>query len=124
MSADGHGQAGQTAIRLIQGYLWHPQELELDFADFLPTSLPGNIHLLWDRLPRAPFTFFDDGTPSNTQAVYQFTVIVRTYEGEAGEDDLAGLLPGLAEQLQELLEDRKSTRLNSSHVAISYAVFC
>ena len=31
-------------------------------------------------------------------------MIVRTYEGEAGEDDLAGLLPGLAEQLQELLE--------------------
>src|SRR5437870_11816391 len=24
----------------------------------------------------------------------------------------------------KLLEDRKSTRLNSSHVAISYAVFC
>src|SRR5690606_40609408 len=26
--------------------------------------------------------------------------------------------------LQELLQDRKSTRLNSSHVKISYAVFC
>src|SRR5690625_695518 len=26
--------------------------------------------------------------------------------------------------LQDLPEDRKSTRLNSSHVAISYAVFC
>src|SRR5690625_6189084 len=26
--------------------------------------------------------------------------------------------------LHQLLEDRKSTRLNSSHVAISYAVFC
>src|SRR5690625_6205847 len=25
---------------------------------------------------------------------------------------------------ESLLEDRKSTRLNSSHVAISYAVFC
>src|SRR5690625_5506769 len=28
------------------------------------------------------------------------------------------------EELRETLEDRKSTRLNSSHVAISYAVFC
>src|SRR5690625_6129427 len=27
-------------------------------------------------------------------------------------------------RLLTLLEDRKSTRLNSSHVAISYAVFC
>src|SRR5258705_8989072 len=26
--------------------------------------------------------------------------------------------------LQELLTDRKSTRLNSSHLGISYAVFC
>src|SRR5690625_6317895 len=28
------------------------------------------------------------------------------------------------EFVQEILIDRKSTRLNSSHVAISYAVFC
>src|SRR5262245_62455302 len=31
-------------------------------------------------------------------------------------------VPGLAELLRE--EDRKSTRLNSSHLGISYAVFC
>src|SRR5699024_12405571 len=29
-----------------------------------------------------------------------------------------------ADKLQSALEDRKSTRLNSSHVSISYAVFC
>src|SRR5699024_11676686 len=33
-------------------------------------------------------------------------------------DTLAGMIAGLAGQ------DRKSTRLNSSHVSISYAVFC
>src|SRR5699024_11883066 len=27
-------------------------------------------------------------------------------------------------QLKNMIEDRKSTRLNSSHVSISYAVFC
>src|SRR5690625_6892997 len=27
-------------------------------------------------------------------------------------------------QVMEVIRDRKSTRLNSSHVAISYAVFC
>src|SRR5207302_9987076 len=34
--------------------------------------------------------------------------------------------PSLARELlpEEILEDRKSTRLNSSHVKISYAVFC
>src|SRR2546430_3495946 len=30
----------------------------------------------------------------------------------------------LAEEIAENLEDRKSTRLNSSHSQISYAVFC
>src|SRR5690606_39961182 len=32
--------------------------------------------------------------------------------------------PGLLERLADDPEDRKSTRLNSSHVKISYAVFC
>src|SRR5439155_11604050 len=31
---------------------------------------------------------------------------------------------GRCRAVTELIEDRKSTRLNSSHVAISYAVFC
>src|SRR5690625_6065762 len=40
-----------------------------------------------------------------------------------------GLRPGLADRLTDVArtrcqQDRKSTRLNSSHVAISYAVFC
>lgn len=102
MAAEQHDQGTQVAIRLIQGYVWHPLELELDLADWLPASLPGNIHLLWDLLPRAPFTFFDDGTPSSSQAVYQFTVVTRTWAG--AEEELNGLLPGLAEQLQALLE--------------------
>src|SRR5207253_8767392 len=33
-------------------------------------------------------------------------------------------LRALAPRMGELWQDRKSTRLNSSHVAISYAVFC
>src|SRR3712207_8640612 len=34
------------------------------------------------------------------------------------------LLDGLLEGLEHGLQDRKSTRLNSSHANISYAVFC
>src|SRR5439155_10534339 len=34
------------------------------------------------------------------------------------------VLPLLARTISEGSRDRKSTRLNSSHVAISYAVFC
>src|SRR5699024_11501868 len=32
--------------------------------------------------------------------------------------------PAVSDKLQTLRTDRKSTRLNSSHVSISYAVFC
>src|SRR5690606_41828349 len=41
----------------------------------------------------------------------------------ADHDALAALARGHGE-LEHAAEDRKSTRLNSSHVKISYAVFC
>src|SRR3712207_8513868 len=53
-----------------------------------------------------------------------------TFEGHrAHPDDAGGGLLGaaqhVAEQLRPLgVQDRKSTRLNSSHANISYAVFC
>src|SRR5690625_5419199 len=46
------------------------------------------------------------------------------------EDDITEMYAQIKEQsedapdLDEIKGDRKSTRLNSSHVAISYAVFC
>src|SRR5690625_6953534 len=51
------------------------------------------------------------------------------WEKDGGKTRLAhgdgGFLLDLPQELVEQIgEDRKSTRLNSSHVAISYAVFC
>src|SRR2546427_4700085 len=46
---------------------------------------------------------------------------------EALETDLEDLnrsIAGMREELQFVQRDRKSTRLNSSHSQISYAVFC
>src|SRR3712207_9497027 len=42
--------------------------------------------------------------------------------GRHGQVDVHRL--GLGEAVQHALQDRKSTRLNSSHANISYAVFC
>src|SRR5699024_12249961 len=51
--------------------------------------------------------------------VFGFIVSVLTSPLGLPEDGLGeGFFPG------QLLQDRKSTRLNSSHVSISYAVFC
>src|SRR5690348_12197202 len=44
--------------------------------------------------------------------------------GGAGEDFVVVLDGDIFKSLNNLGEDRKSTRLNSSHPSISYAVFC
>lgn len=91
----------ERAIKLLQGYLWHPRELELDLSNYLPSEMEGGVHLLWDPLPQAPFTFFDDGTLAATQQVYQFTAL-KLVEDE--DEDPSGLVPWLAETLQAKLE--------------------
>src|SRR6266508_6943163 len=45
-------------------------------------------------------------------------------EGEGRSCQLACFATAVSASMPRLLLDRKSTRLNSSHVAISYAVFC
>src|SRR5947209_13798622 len=42
----------------------------------------------------------------------------------SGRAAFAGLVGGGSRDEQSCVEDRKSTRLNSSHANISYAVFC
>src|SRR5690606_39700765 len=44
--------------------------------------------------------------------------------GDAARGHAALLAPEHAIEVGERAQDRKSTRLNSSHVKISYAVFC
>lgn len=102
----GPGSGGErNAVRLLQGYLWHPRDAALDLGEYLPHEFGADIHLLWDPLPQAPFAFFDDGTLSATQQVYQFTALLLTDESdEEAEASAARLVPWLAAKLQELLE--------------------
>src|SRR5256885_11464448 len=56
----------------------------------------------------------------NDNAVQALSLRLRVRKGE-----LAPLgWPDYGSRLNELIGDRKSTRLNSSHLVISYAVFC
>src|SRR5437899_9794973 len=50
--------------------------------------------------------------------------IVVMYSGNLGVVHETEALIPLIRYLQGMREDRKSTRLNSSHLGISYAVFC
>jgi hypothetical protein len=91
---------GRRAVRLLQGYVWHPRSAPIDLGDYLPRTLEGEVHVLFDAMPAAPFTFFDDGTLSATQSVYQLTVLRFVNEGE----DPATLLTWVSEVLQRALE--------------------
>src|SRR5690625_6696170 len=52
-------------------------------------------------------------------------VVIRLTAKESSEEKVNDLLQQTEAQIRDKIgEDRKSTRLNSSHVAISYAVFC
>src|SRR5690554_7483479 len=62
------------------------------------------------RPPRS--TLFPYTTLFRSEAVEEVAHLVQRQEG------------GVAAPPVEVLQDRKSTRLNSSHVRISYAVFC
>src|SRR5689334_23861624 len=73
--------------------------------------------------------------PSST--LFPYTTLFRSYQLRAGElsrrqfgaltlgAGLVSMLPATAGAVEVAeAEDRKSTRLNSSHSSISYAVFC
>src|SRR3712207_8146780 len=86
----------------------------------------------WRRLPLF-FFFFND---TATTEIYTLSlhdalpICVAVVPGDRAlleDGDLAGRLAAAGERLRDRpLEagDRKSTRLNSSHANISYAVFC
>src|SRR5256885_10003269 len=59
--------------------------------------------------------------------LFPYTTLFRSARprGEqVGAEDQASAVEHLGERLGLVLRDRKSTRLNSSHLVISYAVFC
>src|SRR5438034_4533380 len=57
--------------------------------------------------------------------LFPYTTLFRSQRGERGQSD-RGAASGAPRVLrvQAGAQDRKSTRLNSSHTVISYAVFC
>ncbi|WP_299428774.1 DUF3208 domain-containing protein [uncultured Meiothermus sp.] len=75
------------AVKLFQGYLWHPKELSFDPRTAIPRQL-GEVHVLIDKV-RAPMTFFEDGTLTETQQFYQVTLLVRTEQEPAELKSLA-----------------------------------
>src|SRR5699024_12188529 len=93
----------------------------LSLHDALPISISGYAEPEYDPDELLGLVPTDPKTPFDPREV-----IARITDGPAGEgggfDEFKPLYgPSL---VTGFAQDRKSTRLNSSHVSISYAVFC
>src|SRR5207249_8583564 len=101
-----------------------------------PAHTPRGVSASWPRstcnsthtLPSSMF-FFSTLRPPPRPTLFPYTTLFRSQSvgrcpfGSVGvEQQPPAVLGRLGERAREL--DRKSTRLNSSHVSISYAVFC
>src|SRR5690625_6749250 len=86
-------------------------ELVRKISDQIAIS-EGTVYPLLRRLTKEGYftTYLKESTEGPSRKYYQLTDIGKEY------------LNALLQEWEQL--DRKSTRLNSSHVAISYAVFC
>src|SRR5690606_42112202 len=102
---------GRTRVRraLVLGFFRAPAT---------PEMCPLSLH---DALPIYRAEVLEEGAPG---------VDAGLEAGEDGIDDAGGAVHDVEGRVEALallalgVEDRKSTRLNSSHVKISYAVFC
>src|SRR2546426_2868923 len=78
-------------------------------------------------LPTFPFFFFLMIRRPPRSTLFPYTTLFRSPLPDDVEDLLRrahGLLPAARASAARYVRDRKSTRLNSSHLVISYAVFC
>lgn len=88
-------------MRLLQGYLWHPKEADVDLEHYLPHEL-DDAHVLWDEVT-PPFAFFENGEPTAGQTFYQFTVL-RLYNGKPAGNALHEDAAAASQALGPLLD--------------------
>src|SRR5438045_8757562 len=82
------------------------------------------VNLYFSLIPRPPrSTLFPYTTLFRSERGFRPFRGVRNRQARRGELDASRRQPGDDVQ-SRIREDRKSTRLNSSHLGISYAVFC
>src|SRR5690625_917097 len=112
-------------MRYKQGYFIDHSDIHINFDEIIPDLSPY----------QEDFAYFEANNHvkvNNTLIQQIFTPYIsekfslnyeRLIEKTKVQQDLSIEVTFLNDMLENL-SDRKSTRLNSSHVAISYAVFC
>src|SRR5690606_41720596 len=98
----------------------HPASL-LSYCPLMPAT-PFSLLALHDALP---IWAADRGGGRERIPVEEHGVVPQVVDPQPREQDaVVDLQHRQADAVMEHAQDRKSTRLNSSHVKISYAVFC
>src|SRR5256885_16487894 len=95
------------------------------------TSCCSALRIMYPRHSGSPFFFFND---TATTEIYTLSLhdalpiyaVVADHRIEQAADQAGATRQTAREATQQaaVATDRKSTRLNSSHLVISYAVFC
>src|SRR5690606_40225262 len=83
-----------------------------------------DFHVTGVQTCALPIFGHDEATEGQTTSVHRNYMDKDLTPGEVGEIDKVVVPVGPVTSFGDWLRDRKSTRLNSSHVKISYAVFC
>src|SRR5699024_12429361 len=98
-----------------------PKIYTLSLHDALPILSGGNINQITDLFKGDTSV---NSLTSNPMVSGMISNLISKLTGNLGMD--SGVSKGFATAAipKILSSDRKSTRLNSSHVSISYAVFC
>src|SRR6195952_5921144 len=81
----------------------------------------GKANRFWPNL-RSSLVFFLMIRRPPRSTLFPYTTLFRSYSELQIRS--SGTFPGQIRRLITQSSDRKSTRLNSSHLGISYAVFC
>src|SRR5439155_25348540 len=92
----------------------------------LPLPMYAFCVLASSPTPRSNFFFFNDTATTEiyTLSLHDALPICRGRLEENFPAQIGNAIDMGPLHVYSITEDRKSTRLNSSHVAISYAVFC
>src|SRR5699024_12817251 len=98
-------------------------------SSFSPSSPSLCAHSVRVPLPPSCLFFFLLLPPPPTSTLFPYTTLFRSFRGHGVAGDHVAEVEHVLDPLlfflgDGALLDRKSTRLNFSHVSISYAVFC
>jgi hypothetical protein len=97
---DDRTAARHAAVKLLQGYVWHPRDLDVDLREYLPSRLEPDVNVLLGRHAGGAVHVL-----RRRHAVgHAARLPVHGGALRRPDEDPAALLPWLAETLQAALE--------------------